>query len=501
MAAYLPIQAAVDMAWSVEAWVWAGGAVVLICIAASLARRTFSARSAGGMVLSVSLAGGGEIVARIRDDLSALSAICMVSAGLSFGWSVAACLVSRMLERRSRPGVRLFDRVLTGMRVGAVACGILSGVLLVTLSCAHLAGWIAGWLMSGVPVLPPPWEVSPWAAGGTALVLLLALIAAGCDRTIAASRNVFWCLGFWLVIVAVSWPILSMDLRSADAGMGGVVSPAPTAWVWQAAVGAIVFVFVLADGIVRRRRKWQYVQSAPGALADAPRPNQGLYLSCAAVGLGIIISATIVLTDPQALSGYGRLMLFSQMIVLLIAGASILMMTHHAFSAATADVGLALITLGIVSFFAAAAPGTAPTAAEAYPLVFNAMMAGFGLACWLWTWLANVWEQQLLDGIAWTTAGRMIPFARQFSFLAGCLALLQAGLMALWPRFPAVAAADDSLGRFAAGVGTHLGLALVFCWCARHGRRAAFHVLALWTVLSLLLFMAARMLVFASSRH
>jgi hypothetical protein len=58
-----------------------------------------------------------------------------------------------------------------------------------------------------------------------------------------------------------------------------------------------------------------------------------------------------------------------------------------------------------------------------------AVVIGLSLAA-LWTlWLAQFWKQQLLDGHAWTTTGRLIPAARTCTMLLaggmllGCLAL------------------------------------------------------------------------------
>lgn len=54
----------------------------------------------------------------------------------------------------------------------------------------------------------------------------------------------------------------------------------------------------------------------------------------------------------------------------------------------------------------------------------------------LWMlWLARFWHQQLDDGRAWTTAGRLIPVARRLSYAA---AALEFSLAAYW--FPAAAA-------------------------------------------------------------
>jgi hypothetical protein len=54
---------------------------------------------------------------------------------------------------------------------------------------------------------------------------------------------------------------------------------------------------------------------------------------------------------------------------------------------------------------------------------------GMALAGVYFAWLTRFWRQQLLLGRAWTTAGRLIPFA---GGAAAACALLLAGLVGVW---------------------------------------------------------------------
>jgi hypothetical protein len=57
---------------------------------------------------------------------------------------------------------------------------------------------------------------------------------------------------------------------------------------------------------------------------------------------------------------------------------------------------------------------------------------GLALAGGYLLWLARFWDQQLLDGSAWTTAGRLIPAARRLAYVGSSLAFAAAmgGMMA-----------------------------------------------------------------------
>jgi len=135
---------------------------------------------------------------------------------------------------------------------------------------------------------------------------------------------------------------------------------------------------------------------------------------------------------------------------------------------------------------------------EQYPIVFNAMMIGLALAAALWTWLTDVWQQQLDHGMAWTTTGRLIPFAGRHAFLAAALAWVSGVVMMIWPRLSTVATADESFARVTAGVGGNLLLLLVTLWSSRRLNRPAFRILTTMVVLSTAGFLLVRMLPYRS---
>ena len=92
----------------------------------------------------------------------------------------------------------------------------------------------------------------------------------------------------------------------------------------------------------------------------------------------------------------------------------------------------------------------------------------------------------------------MVPYAKRFSFFNAALAVVAAGMMAAWPRWPTVATTDDSLGRVAAGVAANLFLLLVLLWSSRRLNKPTFHGLVVLGLLSMMGFLYARMMPFTS---
>jgi hypothetical protein len=148
-----------------------------------------------------------------------------------------------------------------------------------------------------------------------------------------------------------------------------------------------------------RRRVWM---EDPPRLMDAPARHVGVYrlviAGCGLVGLGGVLLPTAGLT-PLAL-------VLSALVCLTVG--------HRRGSDGTGELGMVLLALGIV------------TAGSAWVrLGWGGALLGCALAGAYLLWLARFWEQQLLEGRPWTTAGRLIPVARRVGCVAApaCLGL------------------------------------------------------------------------------
>ena len=210
-----------------------------------------------------------------------------------------------------------------------------------------------------------------------------------------------------LLLLAAAW---SLDngpyARYALLGVLGclVASWVPGGWfethrtgitLAMVVVALAALLAVLASVLVHwayRRRVWI---EDPRRLMDPPARHIGLHRlivgGCGLVGLGGVLLPTAGLT-PVALA---------------LSALACLTVGHRRRSDAMGELGIVLLALGIV------------TAGSAWILPgWGGALLGCALAGVYLLWLARFWEQQLLEGRPWTTAGRLIPVARRL----GCAA-------------------------------------------------------------------------------
>jgi hypothetical protein len=153
-----------------------------------------------------------------------------------------------------------------------------------------------------------------------------------------------------------------------------------------------------------RRRVWF---DSPERLLDPP-PRPPLYFALSLLLAGLIGVSAMLLPDlrqaPLAL-------------VLAAAGAfTVVHLTAWTLAGyvALGALGLALVTAG---------------AAWLVPHATGAVL-GTAIAGVLFLWLAGFWSQQLAEGTAWTTAGRLIPVCRSLAHVAAGLVLVL--VVGLW---------------------------------------------------------------------
>lgn len=232
------------------------------------------------------------------------------------------------------------------------------------------------------------------AALDLAVVLALACFAAGAGRR-----------GTWLGLAA--------------AGIGLLVVAGRALGFEAVAAGASLFYLGLAAGVAallcavgvnlsrwqRRRRLW--LEDPAGLTEPAARPA---WVAWVVVGLAVVAGLAAPLSE----------MVLAGTIVAGIAALAALNIAHEWRSAWAAEVGLLLAAESV-----ALIPWNWLSSAT------HALLIGLALAsAWL-AWLALFWHQQLDDGRAWTTTGRMIPTARRLSrdLAVGMLAVAAVDLL------------------------------------------------------------------------
>ena len=261
-------------------------------------------------------------------------------------------------------------------------------------------------------------------------------------------------------------------------------------------------ILVVAERLWRARRRRALLASARwGLLEPIPSWSEGQVV-CGVAGAVLILLLCYQLAVPADVwpgpTSAGRATAVVRSAAAVVCASAILVHVGRLWSVNLADIALALLTLAACTLATVFVPDEPRELDERYPLIFNAIVFALGLMTWVWGWLAEVWHQQLDQGVpdgrdpAWTTAGRLVPVNRRFSQVTGAGGLMVAAIMSVWPALRTVSADDDSLGRMSAGVAAHLLLLLASMRCARWTRRPAFRILSLFVLLSMVVFVVVR---------
>lgn len=262
----------------------------------------------------------------------------------------------------------------------------------------------------------------------------------------------------------------------------------------------VLCALVAAEGFWQARRRRAMVVSNPSALLDPIVPWPGIRALCGIVGLGLIFLVCYQLLVPIGdFRGGHRVPIALRAAAAIACACAVLVQVWRSWVVGLADIALGLFTLAACTLATVFVPAEPHDLPHRYPLIFTAIVFAFGLMTWFWSWLADVWRQQLDEVTktcdpAWTTAGRLIPVNHRFSLVACFGGLAAAVMMSIWPVLPMVSADDDSLGRVAAGVAAHLLLLLAALGCARRTNRLSFRILSLLTALSMVTFLVVRIL-------
>jgi len=442
-----------------------------------------SARALGPFLFAMAMTSAAIILALKYgpSSLGLLHAVSRTIAITSALWALIGCAMS---GPRSADPRRPLPAPSSMFFVGSLICGI--GVTALLLLALLFATWsrvlgpensIDLLSPSRAPdllasIIKPDHLVDGLSSAGA--VDLLALLVAALFWKIAAPRShqpavllVLLALLVWwsslMIPSGVGTPELTNRPTGTTRGLILAIQPAWWTWTFQMQFGFAV-VLISAAVIQEWRYRSRRGRAWPDRLDDLLEPYSRwpAYIQVEAIiAAAILIVGVYQIVQPYPTAWQPGL---ANSLVSLAAGFTCLFLVYRRWSGNTAGLGIALVTLAAVALACLLATAIAPLESSAdyarrIPILDNAVLVALAAAIVFWSWLTHFWDQQLLNGRPWTTAGRMIPPARRAAFLLSALAALVAFHMALWPR--QVLATDASAARLTAGLGGLLLLAWI----------------------------------------
>lgn len=404
-----------------------------------------------------------------------------VASGLGAVWAVFGRIAARQPTQETvEPAIRSSATFFAWSLVSAVAAVALVLYLLI------FATWVR--------LLDPDALSQTLSPAG--LGVFAALIVAVCAWRSASARAEQPTIVLALAAALIWWSGLTLPagLGVHAASTAAIARFQPRWWSWPLHVQAGLSILSVAAIVwqdvrhrARRRRAWP---DALDALLTPYARWPGYIQVEAVIAAAILLLGVYQLVRPDSA-------VWQPMLVNCIAcaatGAACLFATYRRWSGNTTGLGIALVTLAAVvlaCLFATRLAGlTASTEyVQRIPILDGAMLCGLLVMVPLWSWLAGVWDQQLLDGQPWTTTGRMIPHTRRAAFLLSALAALIAFRMALWPRLVAATVEDVSMARWGVSAATILGMAVIVALRARRRESIADATLSVAFLVAMLLF-------------
>lgn len=247
----------------------------------------------------------------------------------------------------------------------------------------------------------------------------------------------------------------------------------PGWWTWdfQLQIGLTILLVsaaIIQDRAYRRRRRLAWPDNLDDLLLPYSRWSAYIQIEAFLAAIVLVLGVFHIVRS----GGAGILMPIVSGVSAVSAGSACLYMTYRRWSSNTSGLGLSLLSLGVVTFACAISTWFIDSSerasyAQRMPVLFNATLFGIAVMIWLWRWLADVWDQQLLDGAAWTTTGRMIPHARRTAFYLAAIGILVAYQMALWPERALTSDRDDGSLRVLFGMAAILLLSAQCAIAAR----------------------------------
>ncbi len=374
------------------------------------------------------------------------------AAALAAWWMLAAGLTRRWADRWAAEARAAF--LMTATTV-AIAC-----LVLLTYSAVGVTYWRLTQVFEIRPIY------LPMAAWQGLIDIFLLILAVQLSRFVAGWPGLPVAT-LWLMVFAGTWwglmlPPSSELTASYWPSWLTWLAWIQTAWSWSLLGAMLLWIW---RGWQAQERAWP---GELGSLVRVSKPWPGLEPTATALGLGLGPLGVwhVVSTGPDCYQ-VARLTTWN----MAAAALALSILIGWYWSRTVAELALSLWTVSLAGLAATTAQQViSPRASiEQLPAVHTGVVVGLAGASLLWFWLAGLWRQQLRDGRAWTTTGRLIPLAERVGFMAASLAVLVGAKLAIWPRMP-YGSADNSATRLVVGSVTY-GLLMGICLWAGQSRR------------------------------
>jgi len=443
-------------------------------------------RGFGAAVCIAGLSGAAvaATVAHFGREVFAPHDAAILAAILALAWTIVGAVLYRPPAAPSATSPTVFSD--TALKA-ALTFGTLTCVIIV-----YGLTYIILQRLLGPPEALSPVATPVWRAG---LVALLSLFTAAIVFCTIRRESHQPAIVFMLAVLIGVW--LTLAIPSPAGTLVPVARQLGSAriewWLWLAGLHATQGVLVLgALGLferVRRRRLAHWPVHLERLIEGPPR-WEGF-----TEAVSVVSASVLILSVMQIIRGAppSRWLVLADAMSSLAAAAACFTLCERRWNANLFGLGAALTAAVCATAPLLALSPHAPGGLSArLPVVQTAALFGLAFAAFLWLWLSRFWQQQLLNGEPWTTAGRGIPYARRTGFLVAALAVLIAYQIALWPTHPTVVAPDNSAPRWVAGLAAIGLLCLVTTRDARLSSSRAMAALTLAALGAAFLFALAR---------
>jgi len=261
-----------------------------------------------------------------------------------------------------------------------------------------------------------------WPSGFIDLAFLC-LAALLCRRDSKDGRLIT--VVFWLLAIGCLWGAFQIPAYREVTTSGGSRYAVATDWTFPVMMGwaVIIAAFTGIEGMKIRRRRMLAWPDHLEWLTEPMRCWPGFRYSAGMLAAGVLLLGSLHVINPwTSVAGF-------------LTAIAMLALTNRMWNENLGDMGLALITLAVVSLFMIHLPDRQWQPID-FAMVYTRALIGLAVMTWFWPWLAAVWDQQLDNGRAWTTTGLLIQVANRVGFLVALAGFLISLYLFIWPKLP-----------------------------------------------------------------